>query len=68
LNLVTSYIDASLLYGSTLEANQRIRLGKQGLMKFQEINGGEFPPNVEQPNKVCKVDTDQDLCIQAGEW
>lgn len=64
--MVTSYIDGSLLYGSTQEANKVIRHGEKGLLKFQEINGGEFPPSVEEPNKSCKTDTDQDLCIQAG--
>lgn len=64
--MVTAYLDGSLLYGSTPEANAQIRLFQGGLMKFQEINGGIYPPGVHDAKSVCRVSKNEDLCIQAG--
>lgn len=59
-------MDASLLYGSTTEANKEIREFQNGAMKCQIIDGNMFPPNVKDPKSVCRVSTNEDLCIQAG--
>lgn len=64
--MVTAYLDGSLLYGSTALANERIREFQGGLMRFQEINGGIYPPEVNSPKSTCRLTKNEDLCIQAG--
>lgn len=64
--MVTAYLDGSIVYGSTTEANKQIREFRGGLMKSQEINGGMYPPEVNDPKSTCRLTKNEDLCIQAG--
>lgn len=66
VNFVTAYLDTSLLYGSTEEANKAIRLFKEGAMKFRDVNGNIYPPNVNKPALLCRIAQKDDICIQSG--
>lgn len=37
-------------------------------MKSQNKNGNMFPPNIEGSRSVCRVYTNEDLCVQAGKY
>ncbi|XP_050431946.1 peroxidase-like isoform X2 [Adelges cooleyi] len=68
INHVTAYIDASLLYGSAENANNELRMKKDGLMSFQMIDNRMYPPNVQDPKISCNAASDQELCIKAGDF
>lgn len=37
-----------------------------GKMKSECINGQMFPPNIDEAKTVCRADSNEENCIQAG--
>ncbi|GFR92450.1 chorion peroxidase [Elysia marginata] len=62
MNMLTAYIDASQIYGSSLKTNNRIRLGRHGQLRVNEFN--MLP---EDDNSTCVKETNFDYCLQSGE-
>ena len=44
INLISSYLDASNVYGDTIERANILRNGTRGLLKVSILNGLEMPP------------------------
>ncbi|XP_072288922.1 prostaglandin G/H synthase 1 [Eucyclogobius newberryi] len=54
-------VDASNIYGDTLERQHQLRLHKDGKLKYQLVHGEVFPPTVSEApvymkhNRVCDI-------------
>ncbi|XP_050432036.1 peroxidase-like [Adelges cooleyi] len=65
---VTSFIDASLLYGSTDKKADELRNFKDGKLRRQFAPNGEaFPPNVRNATEACNVANANTVCYDAGD-
>ncbi|XP_060583221.1 peroxidase-like [Ruditapes philippinarum] len=67
MNQVTSYIDASAIYGSTENQTISLRAFKGGLLKFYEDNekrSEQLPP---APSDKCTIEAPEDHCTMAGD-
>ncbi|GFO37825.1 chorion peroxidase [Plakobranchus ocellatus] len=62
MNMLTAFIDASQMYGSSLKANNLIRFRRHGRMRVTEFN--MLP---EDFNSTCVKETSYDYCFQSGE-
>ncbi|RUS84196.1 hypothetical protein EGW08_008036 [Elysia chlorotica] len=62
MNMLTAFIDASQIYGSSLKTNNLIRLGRQGQLRVTDLN--MLP---EDDNSTCVKETRFDYCLQSGE-
>ena len=72
INQVTSYLDASFVYGSEPETAQRMRTYHGGLMKtlpvFRELGLKDLlPPNLHAPDEGCIRPSNDIFCFDAGE-
>lgn len=75
LNAITSYIDASLVYGHTpqLERTFRDLPGLSGKLavndRFKELNGRSFLPFVAKISSACRTDQHGERveCFRAGD-
>ncbi|CAI6350006.1 unnamed protein product [Macrosiphum euphorbiae] len=64
----SSFIDASVLYGSDYETSRSIRTFKYGKLRRQlGPNGKSFLPNVEKATELCNVTQDSTACYLAGD-
>lgn len=64
---VTSFLDASLLYGSNDNTAQSLRSFVDGKLKKQVgPYGKSFLPNVPKATQVCNVAKDNTVCYAAG--
>ncbi|XP_077497453.1 chorion peroxidase-like [Amblyomma americanum] len=67
-NFVTSYIDASLVYGVSEEQTRSIRLLEKGLLKEQLVNGSRLLPASSRPDiDQCSKKAKGRLCFEAGD-
>ncbi|XP_005108720.1 thyroid peroxidase-like [Aplysia californica] len=62
MNMLTAFIDASQVYGSTLKENRRIRLYRHGMLQVTPL---DLLPN--DKNSTCVKDGPGDYCFLAGE-
>jgi len=72
LNIITSYIDASFVYGSTRSASSSLRANSDGLMRvwnyFQEEGLKPLlPPQVENPDEECVGRPRGRFCFKSGD-
>ncbi|KAJ8304775.1 hypothetical protein KUTeg_018358 [Tegillarca granosa] len=63
INQVTSYIDASVVYGSTKDMMDKLRLFVNGQLKTSKH--GLFPP---QSNDTCRLTHGNEFCMFAGDF
>ncbi|KAJ8313499.1 hypothetical protein KUTeg_008060 [Tegillarca granosa] len=63
INQVTSYIDASAVYGSNKKAMDELRLFKNGLLKTSKFE--MLPP---QNNGACRLTHKNEFCMLAGDF
>ena len=69
---MTSYIDASFVYGSNEETARRMRSYRAGLLKtlpvFREFGLKDLlPPNMHEPDEGCIRPSKDIFCFDAGE-
>uniref|UniRef100_A0A6A7FUB4 Peroxidase-like n=1 Tax=Hirondellea gigas TaxID=1518452 RepID=A0A6A7FUB4_9CRUS len=66
MNQITSYLDASNVYGSSVEESQRLRLFRGGELK-QAVRGGRslLPPN--ERDEECQSPAPDKPCFGAGD-
>ncbi|XP_055905200.1 peroxidase-like [Eupeodes corollae] len=67
LNAVTSYLDLSLLYGSTAETNRLLRTFNGGRLIVEERNGQTWLPKSPNTTQVCFVEDESDVCYTGGD-
>ncbi|KAJ8305385.1 hypothetical protein KUTeg_015930 [Tegillarca granosa] len=61
INEITSYIDASNIYGSTVKESDKLRLFKDGLLLTSP--GRMLPPRADQT--TCTITDQRDFCLLA---
>uniref|UniRef100_A0A2S2NAX9 Peroxidase n=1 Tax=Schizaphis graminum TaxID=13262 RepID=A0A2S2NAX9_SCHGA len=65
---VSSFIDASILYGSDLKTSHSIRTFKNGKLRRQlGPNGKSYLPNVKKATELCNVTFDSTVCYVTGD-
>lgn len=70
MNQVTSFIDASNVYGSTQEEQDSLRLLKNGKLRYTDlhIRKSLLPPLAQETaNEECRISTPNLHCFQAGD-
>ena len=72
INLITSAVDASFVYGSTREQAQSLRAHEGGKMRvwnyFERLHLKPLlPPKTEEPDKDCLARPKGLFCFQAGD-
>ncbi|XP_060871134.1 peroxidase-like isoform X1 [Metopolophium dirhodum] len=64
----SSFIDASVLYGTDYETSRSIRTFKYGKLRRQlGPNGKLFLPNVKKATEFCNVTQDNTVCYLSGD-
>lgn len=68
MNQATSFIDASQLYGHTIDTAISIRTFNGGRLKTDIINGQEFCPQKKRyfGSFLCDEREDVGVCFEAG--
>jgi len=67
MNQATSFIDASQLYGHTVNISASIRTFSGGRLKTDIINGYEFCPQKQRYGSLlCDERDDVGVCFEAG--
>ncbi|XP_049797648.1 peroxidase-like [Schistocerca nitens] len=68
LSAVTSYLDASLVYGSDDQTAANLRLFQKGLLRTDTSNHGRhFPPAANNKSAACDTASDGESCYAAGD-
>ncbi|XP_052871706.1 peroxidase-like [Anopheles cruzii] len=67
LNNATSFLDLSLVYGNSAQQNALLRAFVGGLMKVDNRNGTEWPPQDPQSSRDCKLQLSTDVCYLTGD-
>ncbi|KAL8576330.1 hypothetical protein ACOMHN_006253 [Nucella lapillus] len=62
INQITSYLDASQVYGSTDDENRVLRTFRQGQLRTSQR---DLLPR--DPKETCRVDNPRDFCFKAGD-
>lgn len=66
---VTSFIDASLLYGSDDNTANSLRSFVNGKLRRQVgPNGRSYLPNIKNPTQFCNVLNDNSVCYISGNY
>lgn len=69
-NVVTSFLDASMVYGNDLNRSRLVRSFRDGLLKTEQINGNEWLPFDTMNNSLaCAVRKrhGNNRCVFAGD-
>ncbi len=67
LNQLTSYIDASNIYGSTLQQSQSLRAFRGGRLRASNVNNQQFLP-FDNGTNFCGIPREEQLrCFTAGD-
>ncbi|XP_022707611.1 peroxidase-like isoform X2 [Varroa jacobsoni] len=65
---LTSYIDASQIYGSSDDDNNRLRAKVKGLLKYQVVNNRQMLPRSFHPDDDrCSIPSAGQFCFRAGD-
>lgn len=64
MNQATHYLDASQIYGSSLNKSNSLREFKNGRLLTSQKSGRHFLPITSNPNKFCQNNSDE--CYKAG--
>ncbi|KAG8230291.1 hypothetical protein J437_LFUL010194, partial [Ladona fulva] len=67
LNAVTSYMDASLVYGVDQQTADGLRLRRGGRMITEVRQGKEWPPTSMNKTGDCESMTDDEVCYRGGD-
>ncbi|XP_037896461.1 peroxidase [Glossina fuscipes] len=67
LTTVTSYMDLSLVYGSSIQQNSQIREFRGGRMIVEERNGAEWLPSSQNVTADCDATDLTEVCYRAGD-
>uniref|UniRef100_A0A1A9Z7D9 Peroxidase n=1 Tax=Glossina pallidipes TaxID=7398 RepID=A0A1A9Z7D9_GLOPL len=67
LTTVTSYMDLSLVYGSSIQQNSQIREFRGGRMIVEERNGAEWLPSSQNVTGDCDAIDLTEVCYRAGD-
>ena len=73
LNGVSSYIDASHIYGLSDDVSRNLREFRGGLLKSQPLKGGQKglkelpPPRTEKPDQGCRRPNKNTFCFLTGD-
>nr|CAJ2313429.1 Peroxidase [Metisa plana] len=68
LNTVTSFLDLSVVYGSSDEQAESLRTFTGGRLKVNCYHGDDFLPQVDNVKKICPaVRSQEELCFKAGD-
>ncbi|XP_058066699.1 peroxidase-like [Anopheles bellator] len=67
LNNATSFLDLSIVYGNSAQQNALLRAFVGGLMKVDNRNGTEWPPQDPQSSRDCKLQLSTDVCYLTGD-
>ncbi|XP_046420206.1 uncharacterized protein LOC124179644 [Neodiprion fabricii] len=67
INTVSSYLDASQLYGSDKETADRLRAFEGGRLKVSIRRGRELPPVMTNRSRYCDVMSPSEVCYLAGD-
>ncbi|XP_049543969.1 peroxidase-like [Anopheles darlingi] len=67
LNVVTSFLDLSVVYGNSVEENTPLRQFTGGLMKVETRDGTDWPPQNPNANTVCVQRNPDDACYLTGD-
>lgn len=67
LNIVTHYLDLSLVYGSSDEVATSLRAGFGGRLNVEVKNNREFPPPAANKSATCDTIYEFEPCYAAGE-
>lgn len=67
INVVTSYLDLSLIYGNSEAQLAPIRSFLNGRLKMDEVNGNEYPPHNPDGDKICFVESPGETCFLGGD-
>ncbi|XP_053676616.1 peroxidase-like [Anopheles nili] len=67
LNLVTSFLDLSVVYGNSLEESTLLREPNTGLMKVEQRVGQDWPPRHPNPSTSCSLRTPAEACYLTGD-
>lgn len=68
ITVVTSFMDLSLVYGNSVEQNQRIRDGQGGRMRVAIRQGHEWPPQVPNVTATCDgAESPREVCYLTGD-
>ncbi|XP_065216413.1 peroxidase-like isoform X2 [Planococcus citri] len=65
---VSHFLDGSVIYSSTKDTSNSLRLFRGGLLKSQITQDGRaFLMNTQRPTQVCNVPNDSEVCYVAGD-
>uniref|UniRef100_A0A1A9V505 Peroxidase n=1 Tax=Glossina austeni TaxID=7395 RepID=A0A1A9V505_GLOAU len=67
LTTVTSYMDLSLVYGSSIQQNSQIREFRGGRMIVEQRNGAEWLPSSQNVTGDCDAIDLTEVCYRAGD-
>lgn len=71
INQITSFIDASQVYGSTEEEQAALRLGRRGKLKYTDLHIRKPLLPALDPNTAheeCRISTRNLHCFAAGDF
>ncbi|XP_071443375.1 peroxidase [Hetaerina americana] len=67
LTAVTSYMDASLVYGVDQDTADGLRLGQGGRLATEVRHGQEWPPTSTNKTGDCESMSDDEVCYRGGD-
>uniref|UniRef100_A0A1Y9H2I9 Peroxidase n=1 Tax=Anopheles dirus TaxID=7168 RepID=A0A1Y9H2I9_9DIPT len=67
INVVTSFLDLSIVYGNSVEESNQIREPNTGLLKSEQRLGQEWPPRHPTPSAACTLRRPDEACYLTGD-
>uniref|UniRef100_A0A2M4ABL8 Putative peroxidase n=1 Tax=Anopheles triannulatus TaxID=58253 RepID=A0A2M4ABL8_9DIPT len=67
LNMATSFLDLSVVYGNSAAENTALRRFRDGLMKVERRDGSDWPPRNPQSSDACVQNKPEDACYATGD-
>ncbi|XP_044731417.1 peroxidase [Chrysoperla carnea] len=67
LTAVTSFLDAHLIYGQSVQQNAQLRAFVGGRLLVEDDRGRQFPPSAMNKTAVCDIQSELDVCFASGD-